>query len=80
MAAEKEGGVAVVCTHASPGSEVGSTDTATATATVPLPPPTPVQQAMTVLYKVKAVLDKGIITLFYVMLPLLLWILMFGKK
>ena len=66
-AASKVGGMAAV-----------AADTPTTTATVAAQPSTPVQQAMAVFYRVKAALDTGIITLFYAMLPLLLWILVFG--
>ena len=66
-AASKVGGMAAV-----------SADTPTTTVTAPPQPSTPVQQAMAVFYRVKAALDTGIITLFYAMLPLLLWILVFG--
>ena len=41
-----------------------ATTTTTTTVTVAAQPSTPVQQAMAVLYRVKAALDTGIITLF----------------
>ena len=68
-AAGKVGGVAAL-----------TADTLTTTVTAPAQPATPLQKAMAVLYRVKAALDTCIITLFYAMLPLLLWVLVIGKK